>query len=124
MKSLIVFVGDKPSSKNIDPGIPFIGTPSHSNLMKWIDKMCVGEYFLVNSHSEADKMKICRLEKDSPTWIALGNNASKVLSRFDIPHYKLPHPSPRNRLLNDKNYIDKELEKCNNYINETGVILK
>jgi hypothetical protein len=31
-----VFVGDKPSSKNLDKTIPFVGTPSHKTLMKWI----------------------------------------------------------------------------------------
>lgn len=48
--------------------------------------------------------------------VALGNIASTSLSRINIKHFKLPHPSPRNRLLNDKMYERKVLNDCGKYL--------
>lgn len=48
--------------------------------------------------------------------IALGGFASSALKKLNINHFKLPHPSPRNRALNDKSYEIKMLELCDNYI--------
>lgn len=116
---ILVFVGDKPSSKNLDPKVPFVGTPSHKVLLKWIDKLAVKNYILLNSHSDEDKIKLKEAcSQKAYKCMALGNNASKVLENLKIEHLKLPHPSPRNRLLNNKSFIDSELEKCNNYINK------
>jgi uracil-DNA glycosylase len=116
MKHKIIFVGDKPSSKNLNKDTPFIGTPSHANLLKWIDSLLIEDYVLLNSHTDKDKLDIINLPINNLKWVALGNNSSKVLQLLKINHFKLPHPSPRNRLLNDKNYIDSELIKCKNYI--------
>lgn len=48
--------------------------------------------------------------------VALGGFASKVLDKLGVEHFKLPHPSPRNRLLNDKEFERSELERCREYI--------
>ena len=48
--------------------------------------------------------------------IALGGFASGALKKINIDHFKLPHPSPRNRKLNDKSYELKVLEECRGYI--------
>ena len=111
----IVFVGDKPSSKNIDPSIPFVGTQSYRILLDWIWQMDI----------DISDVTICN--KDTlfknyhrpigVSFIALGNEAAKELKRQCHSYFKLPHPSPRNRKLNDKKYIALELEKCKNYIN-------
>jgi uracil-DNA glycosylase len=122
MKHKIVFIGDRPSSKNLDQKVPFVGTKSHSNLIKWTHYMGIPGYLLLNSHTDADKSKIFDLASQGFKCIALGNNSSKVLESLKIEHFKLPHPSPRNRLLNNKNYIDNELIKCKNYLN--GILLK
>lgn len=113
----IVFIGDRPSSKNLDQNVPFVGTKSYSNLIKWTNSMSIQSYSLLNSHTSNDKTKILDLVAQGFKCVALGNNSSKVLENLKIEHFKLPHPSPRNRLLNDKNYIDNELIKCKNYLN-------
>ena len=48
--------------------------------------------------------------------IALGNEASKVLTKENIPHLKIPHPSGKNYLLNDKKVVDRFLKECKDYI--------
>lgn len=113
----VVFVGDKPSRYNIDPRIAFVGTQSFTNLCKWIANMQISEFIMVNSWTHDDMVEICRLFNNrEKLFIALGNEASRRLDKLGIEHFKLPHPSPRNRLLNDKDFIDSELKKCHSYL--------
>lgn len=48
--------------------------------------------------------------------VALGNEVSNTLKKMGVEHFKLPHPSPRNRLLNDKDFETERLEACREYI--------
>lgn len=114
---MVVFVGDKPSRLNTDPARAFIGTPSFRNLARWIDLLDISNYALVNSWTHDDQVQICQyVNTGTKKFVALGNNASKVLQELGIEHVKLPHPSPRNRKLNDRSFIDLELDKCYNYL--------
>jgi uracil-DNA glycosylase len=115
----VVFVGDKPSRLNDDPSIAFVGTPSFTNLCKWIAKMEVSNFIMVNSWTHADSIEICRLlNEGDKVFVALGNYASKRLNDMFIQHFKLPHPSPKNRMLNNKANIEFQLNKCYLYIKE------
>jgi len=48
--------------------------------------------------------------------IALGGFASRALRRSGVDHYALPHPSPLNRKLNDKDYEKKCLKECEEWL--------
>lgn len=48
--------------------------------------------------------------------IALGNFASHALSKLGITHFKLPHPSPLNRQINDPKFIEEKLKECKEYL--------
>ena len=50
--------------------------------------------------------------------IALGNSASVALKMLKLEHYKLPHPSSKNRKLNNKDELQNELKECKVYIYE------
>jgi len=50
--------------------------------------------------------------------VALGALSSQILKTMGVAHFKMPHPSPRNRLLNDKNYEQQMLIELRNYIND------
>ena len=120
---MIIFIADKPSRLNISTNIPLVGTPSYKNFLKWLDKMKIwDDYCIFNSHTEEEKEFIRNLYNADfvfnrkSIFIALGNNAGKRLDDLKIKHFKLPHPSPRNRQLNNKKFIDDILQKCNNYI--------
>lgn len=123
---MIVFVGDKPSSKNVDPHIPFVGTQSYKRLLDWIWKMDV----------DISRVRLCNKDFINGTYedyyIALGNEAEKTLKDtvFNVwnwkkqkieairPHYfKLPHPSPKNRTLNNKEHVDTILKECKLWLN-------
>lgn len=48
--------------------------------------------------------------------IALGSLPSTVLERAGVEHFKLPHPSPLNRLINDASYIEQKLKECKEWL--------
>jgi uracil-DNA glycosylase len=113
----VLFVGDKPSRLNAHSNIAFVGTPSFKNLRKWVEEMQILDFIAVNSQ-ELDVPFIVRAHVQGYLMVALGNNASKVLTIMGLDHFKLPHPSPKNRKLNDKGFIASELQKCYSYLKE------
>ena len=48
--------------------------------------------------------------------LALGGMPSRILNKLKVDHFKLPHPSPRNRLLNSKEYEKSVLDECRKYV--------
>lgn len=115
---LVIFVGDKPSKKNKYPDRAFLGTQSYARLMGWIGKMQI-DFQIIDMINKSEVLKITRdymYECVTPRFIALGNEASKELNRLNLEHFKLPHPSGSNLLINDKKFIDRELKKCKNWL--------
>lgn len=47
---------------------------------------------------------------------ALGNFVSDILKKIGVDHYRLPHPSPRNRKFNDPAFEKQMLEDCRMYL--------
>lgn len=48
--------------------------------------------------------------------VALGATASDALERIGRAHFRLPHPSPRNRVLNDEKHVASLLKACMCYL--------
>jgi uracil-DNA glycosylase len=132
----IVWVGLNPSPKNTTPETAFVGSPSGKNLAKWqveVDKkvksplhhkmynLCtvVSSSERAISQEMADVGAIARILKhyrNNDTIVALGNKASKILLANNIPHIKMPHPSPANRQLNNHVFIKNKLKYLKNNI--------
>lgn len=97
-----------------------------NRLEKWIDQLGIKYYGFANvipepgtyciNKVDIDYVKSFCLDQDRV--VALGGFVSGVLMRANISHFKLPHPSPLNRKLNDKNYEQKCIEECKRYLNE------
>lgn len=116
----MIFVGDKPSAK-MTSKVPFKGAACEKRVSHWI-KSLAGDnrYLVVNSTDpQIHYLKSMILFFEAPV-IAFGNEASRALKKLDIPHYKLPHPSGRNRKLNDKYYVAEVLIKCKRWLKERG----
>lgn len=53
--------------------------------------------------------------------VALGKTAAKALGRLGMNFYEMPHPSGRNRLLNDPKYVEQKVKGLIEYVNELGI---
>ena len=119
--SLVVFVGDKPSLKNDNPEVAFVGTPSYTTLCSWINEMNVFDYVLINSEA-GDIEKLIEYDLENYIFVALGAKAASVLDVLEISYFALPHPSPRNRVLNDRPLVASKLKDCKRYIRSEMLI--
>lgn len=133
---MIVFLGDKPSKKNVDANIPFVGTKSYKTLLEWVSKLGIDitEVALANR----EHVKTYNWAKDLNTGegiyvetpniyldilpqdkiVCLGDSAEKLVKPMGLKYFKLPHPSGLNRKINNKQYLEAELKKCKRYLNE------
>jgi uracil-DNA glycosylase len=111
----VLFVGDKPSNKNVRSDIPFVGTPSYSRLLSWIAKLDldIRNIDMINV-DKVDKTDFSRYNKI----ISLGKN-SDFYNQLGWYKYKnIDHPSPRNRKFNDPNYEKKMLKSLKEWLYE------
>lgn len=124
----VIFVGQNPANSMSSGDTPFKNTKSFERLKEWIVVLEVTEPAMVNASSKPGKVTAKDVDKQTLDTVdnyhrfagfkvvALGNYASNALKRFKIEHYKLPHPSGLNRLNNSKEYIDKQLELCYDWL--------
>ncbi len=117
---MVVFVGNRPSKLNKDPNVAFVGAKCYKRLLKWIDFLETENHKLINSHNTDCVLAIQYLNIfPHIKFVALGKAASVRLTRLDVKHYKLDHPSGLNRKLNDKHYELDMLKKCKEWLYET-----
>lgn len=130
LHSLLYIVADQPSNKNLSPSVPLVGTSSYKNLLNWFANMDV-DITRVRFYNQADgpfdnQLSLLTLNKaielEQIKVIALGQRAAKYLDKAGVEeYYILPHPSPRNRQLNDPEFIKGKLAACQTYIYQ-GII--
>lgn len=122
---LVYFIADQPGKDNISPDVPLVGTVSYRNLLGWIGIMNldITRMRLYNqSDSPFDNLfTLTTLNKavmlDQIKIIALGTKAKDYLLKIGIEEFfVLPHPSPKNRALNDKDMIREKLGACERYV--------
>jgi hypothetical protein len=112
----IVFLGDKPSRKNINPNIPFVGTTSYKKLLDWIYRMNIDITKVVLKNTTCDNVYwVCRYPGNKV--IALGRSAEKYCKKNDIKCFYLPHPSGANLKANPGRDLDRMLKECEKYAN-------
>lgn len=93
-------------------------------LSKWLDHAGISDYEFDNvSRDLGEKFKVDldrvkMLSKRYSKIVALGRVASNTLHKLDIPHLYMPHPSPRNRQLNSKEFEKEKMNSLKNYADE------
>ena len=112
---MIVIVGQNPSTAKQKKNSTF------DRLSKWTKAVGLESYDFMNcSDDPGDKYEIdyerLSATKKYKKVIALGGVASKALSKVGVEHFKMPHPSPRNRQLNDKQFEIDMLFKMKEYL--------
>lgn len=124
---LVYIVADKPTKDNISQDVPLVGTDSYKTLLTWLGEMDVdvSRVRLYNQSTSPFSSTTARLslnkaiEASQIRVIALGQKAATYLVKTGIVEYfVLPHPSGRNLLTNDKNFVKVKLAACKNYIYE------
>ncbi len=130
LHSLIYFVADQPSNKNLSPSVPLVGTESYRRLLVWIGAMDL-DITRIRFYNQADdpfnnpmtRMTLNKaVELDQIKVIALGQKAADYLNKVGVDEYFiLPHPSGRNRQLNDSTFVKETLGACKRYVYE-GVL--
>lgn len=119
----VLVVGMNPSTKPTLMGKP---NATFKKLENWMDRLNVYHFSFCNTfddpseakQSKVDFQRLCTLTKDYDKIIALGGFVSTSLNKIDVAHFKMPHPSPLNRLLNDKIYEKNIINQCRNYLND------
>ena len=119
----VLVVGMNPSNK---PTLKDSQNSTFRKLEKWMSECGVHYFSFCNTFDEpgvckkgkVDFKRLVTLSKEYDKIVALGGFVSGVLEQKNINHFKMPHPSPLNRLLNDKSYEQKMLQNCKRYIND------
>ena len=118
----IAFVASNPSHAGPD-------SPAKKNFYRWLGRIKPpGPVFFFNVSNEVtpenrplkkSEYELERLSDDLRGMhrvVALGATAEDALDRLGIKHFKLPHPSPRNRVLNDPDLVERLLAECKAYL--------
>jgi hypothetical protein len=122
---LIYVVADKPTKHNVDPNVPLVGTASYKKLLEWMGYMSIDvtRLRLFNQIDNPFATPMSRgslnkaIELHQIRVLALGQNAASYLNKAGIRQYfLLPHPSGKNRLLNNPEFVNMKLDSCKNYI--------
>ena len=123
MTSSILILGQNPGN---NPKAYHYKNHTIDRLNKWADLFGVRHYSFMNCTDTRGAIKLKDVDFDYVQFsvlgynkvIALGGFPSTVLDCINITHFRLPHPSPRNRVLNDKVELSRILDKCKRYIHE------
>lgn len=110
----------------MNPGYgSYMKVPStYKKLYSWMAKLGIQYFSFANVNDQLDHVPLKLVDYDRlntltrgyDNALSLGNYASDALKKINVKHFKLPHPSGRNRLLNDKTYEETILEECRKYI--------
>jgi uracil-DNA glycosylase len=118
----LLIVGDKPSSKNTDPAIAFVGTKSFRTIQSWLREILEeeeAEIVMINRVAPDFSKVLVKASLERYKIIALGVEASQALVNHGVARYfRLPHPSGRNRKLNNKQYLAEVLAECKKWLKE------
>lgn len=131
----VLFIASNPSRLNIDKDVPLVGSKSEKVFKEWAKKLQVKSFKVVNASNivksgrlREDEIQYDKVKKEYDAYkpdkvVCLGKTASRVARKLGLYGcYELPHPSPRNRKLNDKVYIERILNNCRLYIHELYII--
>ncbi len=118
----VIIVGINPSNRHTQ--VRVYKNSTFDKLYRWMDHLDIKYFSFINCIDARGEYKNSKIDYQSleksinKTYkvLALGDFPSKALNKLNIYHFKLPHPSPRNRQLNDKAFESLILEECRSYI--------
>lgn len=134
---MVLFVGDKPSPRMKPGAKPFEGAACEKRLMEWICylldmtelEFIINPYVyrIINRTDEDAVFVAHEITLSGGKIITLGDKASdfmrdiNIVSMSGTRYFYLPHPSRRNRQINDKKFIESKLKACKEWLKEMNV---
>ena len=121
----VLIVGMNPSNWHKPNGR---NSPTYKKLVEWMTECGVTYFSFCNTFNEPGEPKTSKIDYSGlqemssgyDKILALGVFVSKALDKLDIQHFKLPHPSPRNRLFNNKDFESSIINQCKFYLQHTN----
>jgi len=133
-KTRILFVGSNPSNSSLTDAAFHGSTRSSKILTGWCSYINNATFIHVNvlnkkTHKNRSLTKREILDSISSLKenidgirpdkiVALGKTASVALTLLHVDFFEMPHPSGRNRLLNNKDYISKKISELCRYCSD------
>lgn len=123
----VLIVGSNPSQASPDNSAFHPSTKSRKTIDKWFAGIPADLHFINVSNEKTENNKPLNSHQINPIRtqlesfknykiIAVGKTAENVLKHAQIDHFAMPHPSGRNRKLNDRDYIRNKLAELNKYV--------
>lgn len=118
----VLFLGQCPSS-NTKPKV----NGTYSRLLSWCIEVGIDSFSFhnviphkINSYdlADVDVEALLSSVKGKRIVIALGGFVERACKKHGVKCYKVDHPSPRNRNLNDAKYEHEMLKRLKGYIDE------
>lgn len=118
----LLILGQCPSS-NTKP----LKNGTYNRLMNWCDFVGISMFAFhnvipnkINSYdiNDVDEEALYEAVKDKSIIIALGGFVERVCKKYKIDCYKIDHPSPRNRNLNDPHYEQQMLQNLKKFLDD------
>jgi hypothetical protein len=127
MESKIIVIGLNPSKARTTKRGPAL-----KKLYQWADHLGLPIFSFTNLSDDPDwdfKFKsinqnfVLQSVQNYDIIVALGKTTSNYLKRLGVSNvFTMPHPSPRNRLLNNHDYEMEMLEKLNHYVRTNEIL--
>lgn len=116
---MILFVGDKPSAKMKPGARPFEGAACEKRVREWILSLMSSDpfYLVINRTDENLLHYLSSAVIYKHPIVSFGNIAYNRLRKLGYESFKLPHPSGRNRQINNKKFINQKLKECKQWLN-------
>ena len=119
----ILVIGLNPSNRPTH-GNRHVKNSTFDRLHRWMDEIEVEHFSFMNVNDrrgrttmkDVDFETISEVSYTYTRIVCLGGFVSRVLERMGIQHFRMPHPSPLNRQLNDKDYERKMIDECRRYV--------
>ena len=113
----VLIINDKPP-KDVAPGTFFKHPNAEKRLLRWLEILGVKDFDLIRRTDKLFSPLAQTAESRSWPILALGYDAAVSLRALGLYNfYHLPHPAGRNRMLSDRDLIDRELRLAKYYIN-------
>lgn len=117
----VLIVGMNPSGKQTLNGKP---NATFRRLESWMSELGVQHFSFINTFDTPGLARMSNVDFESleqackgyTNVIALGNFVDNVLCKINVRHYVMPHPSPLNRNLNHKWWVELMLDDCKDYL--------